>query len=114
MSRLQNNRNFLKSNFAEFRSIKTDAMQGMPQPPKLKPYEMNSKIIDLPAVNENILINNNIHTCIKERRSTRLYGEKPLTLDEFSYLLWATQGLNGVSKAGLMLRTVPCSGATHS
>ena len=37
-----------------------------------------------------------------------------MTLEELSYLLWATQGITGTNKGGLMLRTVPCSGATHT
>jgi SagB-type dehydrogenase family enzyme len=107
-------RNFLKSNFAEFKTIKTDAKKGIPQPPKVKPYEINSKLVDLPIVNENILTNENIFTCIKERRSTRFYSDQPLSLDELSYLLWATQGITSTNKAGIKFRTVPCSGATHS
>jgi len=37
-----------------------------------------------------------------------------MSLEELSYLLWATQGIAGTNKAGLTLRTVPCSGATHT
>lgn len=37
-----------------------------------------------------------------------------MNLEELSYLLWATQGITETNKAGLTLRTVPCSGATHS
>jgi len=65
-------------------------------------------------VNENSLTNKNIYTCIKERRSTRFYSDKPISLEELSYLLWATQGITSTNKAGLTFRTVPCSGATHS
>lgn len=114
MGKYDQHRNFLKSNFAEFKTIKTDAKKGIPQPPKVKPYPINSKLLDLPMVNENTLSNKNIYTCIKERRSTRFYSDKPISLDELSYLLWATQGITSTNKAGLMFRTVPCSGATHS
>ncbi len=37
-----------------------------------------------------------------------------MTIEELSYLLWATQGISGTNKAGLTLRTVSCSGATHT
>jgi SagB-type dehydrogenase family enzyme len=114
MGKYEQYRNFLKSNFAEFKTIKTDAKKGIPQPPKVKPYEMNSKLVNLPMINENILTNENIFTCIKERRSTRFYSDQPISLDELSYLLWATQGITSTNKAGLTFRTVPCSGATHS
>lgn len=114
MSKYCHHRNFLKSNFAEFKKITTDAKKGIPQPLKVKPYDPNLKVLDLPLVNEDTLINKNIYACIKERRSTRFYSEQSLSLDELSYLLWATQGITEINKAGLMLRTVPCSGATHS
>ncbi len=35
MGRFEYQRNFLKSNFKEFKSIKTEAMKGIPQPLKI-------------------------------------------------------------------------------
>lgn len=92
----------------------TDAKKGIPQPPKVKSYEVSSALVDLPMVNENTLKNKNIYNCIKERRSTRFYSNQPISLKELSYLLWAAQGITSTNKAGLTFRTVPCSGATHS
>ncbi|MDR3597443.1 SagB/ThcOx family dehydrogenase [Clostridium sp.] len=114
MKRYEKHRNFLKSNFDEFKNIKTDKMNGVPQPPIVKGYDLSSNIINLPKVNKEIVKNSNIYECIKDRRSTRFYADKLMTLEELSYLLWATQGITGTNKAGLTLRTVPCSGATHS
>lgn len=114
MARYEKERNFLKSNFDEFKNIQTDKMKGMPQPPIVKPYDSASEAIDLPEVSEDVVINSNIYECIKERRSTRFYDESLMSLEELSYLLWSTQGITGTNKAGLTLRTVPCSGATHS
>lgn len=107
-------RNFLKSNFNEFKNIKTDKMMGVPQPPSVKAYDINSRVVDLPKINEGIVKKQNIYQCMKNRRSTRLYSEEEISLEELSYLLWATQGITGTAKGGLVLRTVPCSGATHS
>lgn len=114
MGRYEQQRNFLKSNFAEFKTITTDAQKGLPQPPKVKSYDAKSKLIDLPPVDEDMLPNKNIYSCIMDRRSARLYRDQLISLSELSYLLWATQGITGTNKAGFMLRTVPCSGATHS
>lgn len=114
MGKYEQQRSFLKSNFNEFRNIKTDKMKGVSQPEGVKPYYPNSRIINLPAVNENILKKQDIYECIKDRRSTRLYSEEPISLEELSYLLWATQGITMTNKAGMTFRTVPCSGATHS
>jgi SagB-type dehydrogenase family enzyme len=114
MTRYEQQRNFLKSNFLEFKHIKTDKIKGLPKPPIVKPYDSSSIIIDLPKVNENVIKEENIYECIKGRRSTRFYSEESLSLEELSYLLWATQGITSTTKSGLTLRTVPCSGATHT
>lgn len=114
MARYEQQRNFLKSNFLEFKKIKTDKMRGIPKPPSVKPYYPSSTIIDLPVVNDDVVKNSNIFKCIKERRSTRFYSQDSISLSELSYLLWATQGFTSTNKAGLTHRTVPCSGATHS
>ena len=114
MARYEVERKFLKSNFNEMRNIKTDKMKGLPQPDGIKPYDPNSKIISLPAVNSDILTKSNIYECIKDRRSIRHYSDNAISLEELSYLLWATQGITGTNKVGLTLKTVPCSGATHT
>lgn len=114
MGRYEIERKLLKSNFTEFKKIKTDKMKGMPQPVGVKPYDMGSKLIDLPTVDSNILKRRDIYECIKDRRSTRFYRDESISLEELSYLLWATQGISGESKGGLTFRTVPCSGATHT
>ncbi|MDP4085475.1 MAG: SagB/ThcOx family dehydrogenase [Bacillota bacterium] len=114
MKRYEQERNFLKSNFFEFKRLKTDKMKGIPKPPIVKKYDPLSTIIDLPKVNGDVVKKQNIYECIKERRSTRFYSDEFISLEELSYLLWATQGISCTNKAGLTLRTVPCSGATHS
>lgn len=114
MARYKQQRDFLKSNFDEFKNIKTDRMMKIEQPPIVKPYDKSSKIVDLPEVSEKVVKNNDIYKCIKERRSTRFYSYESISLEELSYLLWATQGITTTNKAGITLRTVPCSGATHS
>ncbi|NMD72599.1 SagB/ThcOx family dehydrogenase [Bacillus sp. DNRA2] len=114
MKKYEQQRTFLKSNFLEFKHIKTDKHKGVPKPPIVKEYSPTSKIISLPLPSDVELKNENILNCIKERRSTRFYSDEYLKLEELSYLLWATQGITGTNKAGLTLRTVPCSGATHT
>ncbi len=114
MARYEVERSFLKSNFNEFRNIKTDKIKGVPQPIGVKPYDPNSRIISLPVVNADIVKKRDTYECIKDRRSIRLYSEESISLEELSYLIWATQGITGTNKAGMTFRTVPCSGATHS
>lgn len=114
MARYEQQRQFLKSNFHEFKHIKTDKIKGVAQPPIVKPFEAEAQIIDLPKVNRNVVCKDNIVDCIDQRRSTRFYSAETLSLEELSYLLWATQGITGMNRNGLTLRTVPCSGATHT
>lgn len=113
MTRYKKGRSFLKSNFNEFKDIETDRMKGLPQAPHNKPYDCNMKMIELPDINQEI-VKKGMYQSIKDRRSTRLYSEEKISLQELSYLLWATQGITSTTKSGLTLRTVPCSGATHS
>ncbi|MEK3837866.1 SagB/ThcOx family dehydrogenase [Paenibacillus sp. FSL R7-0128] len=114
MTRYEQQRNFLKSNFHEFKQIKTDKIKGIAQPPIVKSFHAESQIIDLPKVSRDVVSKESIFDCIEQRRSTRFYSADTLSLEELSYLLWATQGITGMNKNGLTLRTVPCSGATHT
>jgi SagB-type dehydrogenase family enzyme len=114
MGRYEKQRNFLKSNFSEFKEIKTDKMKGISQPSITKPYNSFSNIISLPTVSENAVKKENIYECIKGRRSTRFYSDESMTIEELSYLLWATQGITNTNNSGITFRTVPASGGTHS
>ncbi|MBP2629095.1 MAG: SagB-type dehydrogenase domain containing protein-containing protein [Firmicutes bacterium] len=63
MGKYDQYRKFLKSNFTEFKTIKTDAKKGTSQPPKVKPYEINSNLVDLPMVNETFRWNTSSYSC---------------------------------------------------
>lgn len=56
-------------------------------------------------------LENNVSTeeALLKRRSVRKYGNKPLTLQEVSQLLWAAQGITG----GYGMRTAPSAGALY-
>ncbi|AWK52559.1 nitroreductase [Clostridium beijerinckii] len=114
MKRYEQQRSFLKSNFGEFKNIKTDKMKGIPQPHIVKSYDSSANIINLPKVSRDVVEEQNIYQCIKVRRSTRFYSDESMSLDELSYLLWATQGITDTNNAGITFRTVPSSGGTHS
>ncbi|MDF2870505.1 MAG: nitroreductase [Anaerocolumna sp.] len=55
MGTYEQQRKFLKSNFNDFKNIKTDKMKGVPQPEEFKHYPSNAMIINLPAVKADIL-----------------------------------------------------------
>jgi SagB-type dehydrogenase family enzyme len=50
---------------------------------------------------------------IDERESIRDFGPDPLSLEELSGLLWATQGVREILNPACALRTVPSAGARH-
>jgi SagB-type dehydrogenase family enzyme len=52
-------------------------------------------------------------TAIGDRQSRRSFNPEPLTLDELSFLLWATQGVRE-KDGGTVLRTVPSAGNRHA
>lgn len=92
----------------------TDQQKGLPQPPLELEYDSNSTIIDLPLV-ENIEVKKiDLREAIQERKSLRKYSDKPLTIEELSYLLWCTQGVKRIVSRPATIRTVPSAGARHS
>ena len=50
---------------------------------------------------------------ISDRRSVRTYADKPLSIAEISFLLWATQGIQRVASPERAFRTVPSGGCRH-
>jgi hypothetical protein len=92
---------------------KTDQQQGVPPPPVEKPYPPDAVRIKLPPVGQWQGIELiDLATAIEERQSRRSFSPEPLTLDELSFLLWATQGVRGQID-GRTLRTVPSAGNRH-
>jgi SagB-type dehydrogenase family enzyme len=108
------NRNFMKSDFRALEGIKTDQELNLPQPPLEKPYDPNETLIPLPKPDPAALTKNDLYACLKQRRSVRKYSDQPLSLEELSFLLWATQGLQRVFGANYATyRPVPSAGARH-
>ncbi|MDP8203028.1 MAG: SagB/ThcOx family dehydrogenase, partial [Candidatus Tenebribacter mawsonii] len=77
----------------------------------------NGEIIDLKPI-ENITIKNDyLIQNIRNRKSHRQYINEPLTIEELSFLLWASQGIKSVyernNKSYATFRTVPSAGSRH-
>ncbi|MCX7913027.1 MAG: SagB/ThcOx family dehydrogenase [Thermodesulfovibrionales bacterium] len=93
----------------------TDQNKGLPPPPVEKPYPTDSTFIDLPKREDWVTISNiSLVEAIKNRKSHRHYKDTPLSLEELSFLLWATQGIRLITKNGIAFRTVPSAGCRHS
>ena len=95
--------------------FESDQELKLPQPPLVKaavtPLETH---IPLNRDFSGLQLKNDLVGLIRDRRSARIYTQDEMTLDELSFLLWATQGVKSIrGRAYATLRTVPCGGARH-
>lgn len=113
---IQRYRDFLKDTVRlSIDFSRTDQSQGIPPPPIEKPIPPEAEPLDLPKSRrwEDIPALELV-TAIRLRRSQRNYTHTPLTLEEISFLLWATQGVSRRLGPGNALRTVPSAGCRHA
>lgn len=109
-------RYFLKDSIRkEINFSQTDQNRGINIPPIEKPYQADAVRIDLvkPGEWKNIA-RIDLIAAIGNRESRRAYIKEPLTLEEISFLLWATQGMRGEVISGHAYRTVPSAGCRHA
>jgi SagB-type dehydrogenase family enzyme len=95
----------------------SDQMKGIPPPPVQKPYPEDATLIVLVQPEKITVGNAPLRETIGRRRSRREYTKDPLSLEELSYLLWATQGVTEVYEMGGGIgtrRTVPSGGSRHT
>lgn len=113
---MRENRKYLKSYaWKDIRNYETDQKKGKPRPPIQKPYPKGAKLKDLIKVEDISLGETPLRKVIGERKSHRYYTEASLSLEELSFLLWATQGIREVSPDGVRFyRNVPSGGNRHS
>ena len=98
----------------EWETLDRDQEKNIPRPPAQKSYPADEPLIDLIAPEELTIGSMSVIEAIRRRRSRRQYTADPLTLEELSFLLWATQGVSSYIRDGqTVLRTVPSAGARH-
>lgn len=107
---------FLKDTIRQVLDVsQTDQHKGLEPPPLEKPYAPSGKRINLaPPGKWQDIAKVDLETAIRNRQSRRLFREEPLSLDEVSFLLWATQGVRRTHDRKVAFRTVPSAGARHS
>ncbi len=113
MTTPQDQRRILKSDFsgADFVS---DQQKGIPVPPPVKPSGQDAELIELPEPDASLAVKPDLFTCLRDRRSRRKYSQEPLSLQQLSVLLWATQGIKRILGDGqVVFKTVPSAGARH-
>lgn len=109
-------RYFLKDTIRqEIDFSQTDQHKGIAPPPIEKSVASQGRQIELARPHEWQGIGSiDLEMAIHRRESRRRFLNEPLTLDELSFLLWATQGVRQQLDSGTALRTVPSAGARHS
>lgn len=113
---MKEGRDFVKSNRFEIFSqkMKSDQSLGIPQPPLEKPYDQSMAIIKLLDHKKERLQERDIIKLLESRESRRLYADKAITLEQLSFLLWATQGIKSIMGNNYATkRPVPSAGARH-
>lgn len=116
---LEENRRFMmgyRKNDPNLADFESDQERKLPQPPLTKaPMRPESARIALPLAFENVELEKDLFSVLRDRKSARIYTNQTMSLSQLSFLLWATQGVKALrGKAYATLRTVPSGGARHT
>ena len=111
----ENNRQFMKTDFAQSDHQRSDQAKGLPFPPLQKEVPAGeTELVDLPESDPQVVLKPEFCQLIEDRESRRQYTDDPLSLAELSFLLYSTQGVKEVVGEGYATRrTVPSAGARH-
>lgn len=94
--------------------MKSQEDSNIKAPPIQKPYPEDANLVELVAIEDLTIGGLPFIEVIKKRRSRRKYSDQKLTLEEFSFLIWAVQGIQRIgTKKPVTYRTVPASGGIH-
>ena len=116
MDTIKQHRDFLKAyRWDKFADEQTPQRKKEPVPPVQKPHPDDAELIDLVEPEDLQVGDAPLIDVIRSRMSHRAYTDESMTLEELSFLLWATQGIREVAENGKYTRrTVPSGGARHS
>ncbi|MFO8034839.1 MAG: SagB/ThcOx family dehydrogenase [Candidatus Bipolaricaulota bacterium] len=115
MNEFESGRGFLKAvQWQEGARSASDQQRGVPQPAVELPAPDGANVVDLVSPDDLSVGDVPLNQAIRGRRSRRRFTEALLSLEELSFLLWATQGVQKVIRDGYAtLRTAPSAGARH-
>ncbi len=92
---------------------KSDQTLGIPQPRMQEPYNEVKETIKLKKPDQLKIENTTFREILEQRRSVRNYSADSLSMDELSWLLWCTQGVQQTTAQPRTYRTVPSAGGRH-
>ncbi len=111
--RLKAGREFLRAtDWGDFSKLESDQQLGKPVPPLQKPAPDGATVIDLLPPADFTLGTMPFMEVLAKRRSRRKFLDEPLSLEQLSILLWATQGIQRLIR-GTSIRPAPSGGARH-
>ena len=113
---IEQNRYFLKDSVRKTIDFSaTDQSAGVPPPPIEKGYSAGAERIQLIRPDKfRAPPEADLLSVMANRRSRRKFSKTPLTQEELSFLLWATQGVREQTGPGPARRTVPSAGNRHA
>ena len=117
MTKYKKYRDFLKDSLRKVIDFQaSDQNKGIPAPPEELKTSPDLLRIQLPEFDSYhpFIDNIDVATAIGQRRSRRQFSDAYLTIEELTFLLWATQGKRSHGKGPSHFRTVPSAGARHS
>lgn len=117
MSDIKKYREFLKDSLRKSIDFRTsDQSRGVPAPPEELEVDANLLRMSLPDYQSwsSRIGSVDLLRAMGERKSRRQFSNESLSLEELTFLLWATQGLRKPGKEPSHFRTVPSAGARHS
>jgi len=108
------NREFLTDRIRKrFDFSRSDQSRMVPEPPFQKSIAPDDIVIELPGRQDwSEFCDIGLARAIGSRKSRRSFKDEKLSLEELSFLLWATQGIRESGRH--YFRTVPSAGARHS
>jgi SagB-type dehydrogenase family enzyme len=115
MTEISPEHQFLRADLWEkWPQLQTDQKMGLAAPPLQKPCPTDHPRIELTPPDQFKVGGVPLIQAIGQRRSHRIYTPDSLTLEELSFLLWATQYIQKTINQGVAsLRCVPSGGARH-
>lgn len=103
----------MKSMFSD-KEVESDQKKQLPQPPLTK-QAMGGSLIPLTKDFVNVIKNEKYYDLLLERKSTRVYKQESLSMQQLAFLLWSTQGVKSIKgNHYATLRPVPSAGARHA
>ncbi len=110
-------RDFLKDSLRKVIDFRgSDQSRGIPAPPEELEVDPDLMRIELPDFGSwrTFIDTLDLTKALGARRSRRQFSDAYLSMEELTFLLWATQGKRSHGKEPAHFRTVPSAGARHS